>query len=143
MWYLINSWKLLSENPQALPPLKKSTHSNWPFLLTPPPPKKKKKPSKSASPPPFLQTLKIFQPPSFRKGGGHYASHNHQKLVKTTNRPQPPKINQNCPQQLKTTHNQQHSFRILSEAILHLCWNIKLLPKTTNKVKCIPNFKAY
>ena len=30
MWYLINSWKLLSEHPQD--PLKKSTP---PFLLTP------------------------------------------------------------------------------------------------------------
>ena len=28
----------------------------------------------------------------------------------------------------------------LSEAILHLCWNIKLLPKTTKKIKCISNF---
>ena len=28
----------------------------------------------------------------------------------------------------------------LLEAILHLCWNIKLLPKTTKKIKCISNF---
>ena len=48
--YLINSCKLISENPKA--PLKKST---FPFLITSPP-----KNSKSASPL-FLTTFKIFQ----------------------------------------------------------------------------------
>ena len=46
MWYLINSWKLLAENPQAL--LKKST---------PPPPPSPPKNSKIASPL-FFRTLK-------------------------------------------------------------------------------------
>ena len=35
-----------------------------------------------------------------------------------------------------------YPFRILSEAILHLCWNIKLFPKTVKKIKYIPNFQG-
>ena len=35
-----------------------------------------------------------------------------------------------------------YPFRILSEAILHLYWNMKLLPKTAKKIKCIPNFQG-
>ena len=48
MWYLINSWKLLSENPQPPPEKIHSPSKN----------------SKSASVPPFLLTMKIFSPPS-------------------------------------------------------------------------------
>ena len=59
MWYLINSWKLLSENPQA--PLKKSTP---PFLLTPP---EKYKKCKSH---PFCQHWKFFSPPPAERGRG-------------------------------------------------------------------------
>ena len=56
LWYLINSWKLLSENPQPPPP--------WKNQLPP-------KNSRSASPS-FLPTLKIFEPPPppCRKGVG-------------------------------------------------------------------------
>ena len=54
MWYLINSCKLLSENPQ--PPQKKSTPSPI-------------KDSTSASPP-FLPPLNIFQAPMQKWGGG-------------------------------------------------------------------------
>ena len=54
MWYLINSCKLLSENPQ--PPQKKSTPSPI-------------KDSTSASPP-FLPPLNIFQAPRQKWGGG-------------------------------------------------------------------------
>ena len=53
MWHLINSWKLLSENPQA--PLKKST---LPFLLIPP--HKKSKISSSA----LLANIENFSGPS-------------------------------------------------------------------------------
>ena len=35
-----------------------------------------------------------------------------------------------------------YPFRILSEAILHLCWNTKLLPKAAKKIKCISNFQG-
>ena len=35
-----------------------------------------------------------------------------------------------------------YPFRILSEPILHLFWNIKLLPKTAKKIKCIPHFQG-
>ena len=62
MWYLINSWKLLSENS---PPSLEKIHS--PSLLTLPPQKKN---SKSASP----HFLLIFQPPQ-QNGGGHYVTH--------------------------------------------------------------------
>ena len=48
MWYLINSWKLLSENPQSPPEKIHSPSKN----------------SKSASVPPFLLTMKIFSTPS-------------------------------------------------------------------------------
>ena len=58
MWYLIDSWKLLSENPQA--PLKKSTPL---FLLTPPLKIQK------VQVPSFLPKLKIFQASLCRKGG--------------------------------------------------------------------------
>ena len=64
MGYLINSWKLLSENPQSFP-LKKSvppfTHS--PLKI------------QKVQVPPFLPTLKNFQPPpppAERGRGGHY-----------------------------------------------------------------------
>ena len=50
--YLINSWKLLSENPQ--PPPEKIHYPS--FLLTPPTKIQK------VQVPPFLPTLNIFQP---------------------------------------------------------------------------------
>ena len=59
MWYLINSWRLLSENLQPPPP---------------PPPEKFHSPfknSKSESPPSFWPTLQIFQPPPAERLGGH------------------------------------------------------------------------
>ena len=59
---LINSGKLLSENPQ--PPLKKSTP---PFLLTP------SLKIQKVQVPPFWSTLKIFQTPLAERGGGHCA----------------------------------------------------------------------
>ena len=54
---LINSWKLLSENPQA--PLKKST-----------PPYKN---SKSACPPPLFANIENSSDPLLKEGRGHYA----------------------------------------------------------------------
>ena len=62
MWYLIDSWKLLSENLQ--PPLKKSTP---PFLLTP------SLKIQKVQVPSFLQTLYIFQAP-VQKGGDTMAA---------------------------------------------------------------------
>ena len=59
MWYLINLWKLLPENPQA-PPEKIQFP---PFYSLPP------KNSKSASPT-FLPILKVFQDPPAERGGG-------------------------------------------------------------------------
>ena len=56
----MNSWKLLSENPEA--PLKKFTPL---FLLTTPPKIQKLNP-------PFLLTLELFyDAPAERGGGGH------------------------------------------------------------------------
>ena len=61
MWYLMNSWKLLSENPEA--PLKKFTP---PFLLTTP------QKIQKLEPPPFLLTLEMFyDAPAERGWGGH------------------------------------------------------------------------
>ena len=54
IWYLINSWKLLSGNPQPSP-LKKFT----PLLLLTPPPKN----SKSLSPPLFVNIEDFSAPP--------------------------------------------------------------------------------
>ena len=63
--YLINSGKLLSENPQ--PPPEKIHYPS--FLLTPPTKIQK------VQVPPFLPTLNIFQPlpspPPAESGGGH------------------------------------------------------------------------
>ena len=36
-----------------------------------------------------------------------------------------------------------YPLRILSEAILYLCWNIKLLSKTAKKLNVSQTFKAY
>ena len=64
MWYLINSWKLLSENPQ--PPSEK-IHS--PIFTHCPLPKK----SETASPPVFAKIENILDPSPLQKGGegGH------------------------------------------------------------------------
>ena len=59
MWYLVSSWKLLSDNPQA--PLKKSTP---PFLLTPP-----SKNSKIASPPLFANIENFLGPSTLQQEG--------------------------------------------------------------------------
>ena len=59
MWYLINSWKLLSENPQPTP-LKK-IHIYSPIFTHSP---LKIQKIQNACPPLFLPTLKIFQAPS-------------------------------------------------------------------------------
>ena len=61
MWYLINSWKLLSENPQ--PPSEK-IHS--PIFTHCPLPKK----SETASPPVFAKIENILDPSPLQKGGG-------------------------------------------------------------------------
>ena len=63
MWYLINSWKLISENLQPLPPEKILS----PFLLPPP------KNSEGTSPP-FLPKL-IFQAPHLQKGRGVHCAY--------------------------------------------------------------------
>ena len=71
MRYLINSWKLLSENPQPPPP--PQIKSIPPFTHSP------TKNSKSARLPPILPTLNIFQALSAERvgeggaGGEHYA----------------------------------------------------------------------
>ena len=73
MWYLINSWKLFSENPQPHPhPMKKTTPLFYSFPLK----------IQKVQVPPFCQHWKFFRPPC-RKwvrgggeegegGGGHY-----------------------------------------------------------------------
>ena len=61
--YLINSWKLLSENLQVPPLLKKSTHPFYSLLP---------KNSESASPP-FGQHWKFFSPPFPAERGGENA----------------------------------------------------------------------
>ena len=61
MRYLINSWKLLSENPQPPTPQKKHPPPP-PFTLSP------TKNSKSASHPPFCQHWRFFRPLLQKRG---------------------------------------------------------------------------
>ena len=63
MWYLINSWKLLSENPQ--PPSEKMYS---PIFTHCPLPKN----SEIASSPVFAKIENVLDPPPLQKGGGRW-----------------------------------------------------------------------
>ena len=65
MRYLINSWKLLLENPQSHP-----EKIQPPFILTPP-----TKFQKVQVPPPLFTNTENFSSPSFWKGGGEGGGH--------------------------------------------------------------------
>ena len=60
MWYLINNWKLLSENPQGPTPWKNSLSPFYSLCLVK---------IQKVQVPLLLPTLKIFQTPPCQKGG--------------------------------------------------------------------------